>query len=226
MDSEIFNTAREAIGQCLHLQGIGYVICKLQQFLNAIIPVLVALGVVYFIWGVVQYVIGGGEEAKTKGKDRMIYGIIGLAVIISFAGIVNVIVKTFGFGGQSLTAPNLVTTTTQAASGAICTVGNTFQGLVGYVICLINNSIIPLIFAIAIVMFIWGAVKFFIINSDEEAKREQGKQFMLWGVVALAVMMSVWGLVGLFRSTFDKNGSRSVLPQACPPGDPKCNGGK
>src|SRR3989338_399264 len=60
-----------------NLQGF---ICKLSELINAVIPVLIALGVVFFIWGVIKYVVGGDEEAKAKGRTSMIYGIIGLAV--------------------------------------------------------------------------------------------------------------------------------------------------
>ena len=209
---------------CAGAEGIGSLICRFQQLLNSIIPVMVGLGVVYFVWGVVQYVINDEEEAKQKGRDRIIYGIIGLAIILSLGGLVNLVVNTFGLGGQSIGVPDLVSTTSGAASGSTCEVGTTFQGLLGYATCIINNSVIPLIFAIAIVTFIWGAVKFFIINADEEAKREEGKQFMIWGIIALAIMMSVWGLVGLVRSTFDaRTGNNSILPQACPPGSPQCN---
>ncbi|HEV7702496.1 MAG TPA: hypothetical protein VGO63_03605, partial [Candidatus Paceibacterota bacterium] len=63
--------------------------------LNSIIPLLVTLGVVYFVWGVVQYVIADAEEAKKTGKNRIIYGIIGLAVIVSLWGLVNILVTTF-----------------------------------------------------------------------------------------------------------------------------------
>jgi hypothetical protein len=203
---------------CATVTGIGNLICRFKELLNAVIPVMLLLGIVYFVWGVVEYVIRDGEEAKKKGKDRIIYGLIGLAVILSLAGIVNLLVKTFGFEGQnSLNAPSYVTTTTAAATGGICTVGTNFQELMGYATCVIQSSVIPLIFAVAIAMFIWGAVKFFIINADEEAKRQQGKQFMIWGIIALAIMMSVWGLVAIVRSTFDKSGT-SVLPQVHPPG--------
>ena len=47
---------------CFGQSGIGYLLCKVQTIINAIIPVLIALGVVYFVWGVVQYVIGDSEE--------------------------------------------------------------------------------------------------------------------------------------------------------------------
>ena len=191
---------------------------KILWLLNSIIPILIALGVVYFIWGVVQYFIGGGEEAKKKGRDRIIYGIIGLAVIVSLAGLINLVVSTFHLGGQGIMAPALVSTTTTAGSGSVCASPTNVQTLLGYATCIINNSVIPFIFAVAIVMFIWGAVKFFIINADEEAKRAQGKQFMIWGIIALAVMLSVWGLVGILRSTFDPNGDNSMLPQVRPPG--------
>src|SRR3989338_7648366 len=65
---------------CRYLDGLGNIICQIQLILNKIIPVLITLGVVYFVWGVVHYLIAGGDEAKKKGRDQIIYGIIGLAV--------------------------------------------------------------------------------------------------------------------------------------------------
>ena len=70
-------------------------LCRIGTFLNAVVPVLLALGVVYFVWGVVTYVIASDEEAKKTGRDRIIYGIIGLAVIIGVWGLVNVVKNTF-----------------------------------------------------------------------------------------------------------------------------------
>lgn len=70
-------------------------LCRIGEFLNAIIPVLIALGVVYLVFGVAQYVIASDEEAKKKGRDRVIFGIIGLAVIIGVWGLVNLLRRTF-----------------------------------------------------------------------------------------------------------------------------------
>jgi len=196
--------------------GLGGMLCRIQGLLNSIVPILVLLGVVYFVWGVVRFVIADGEEAKTKGKDQIIYGLIGLAIIIGMWGFVNIIVNTFGFSAGQLNAPTVQNLGVQSTSSA-CQMGKNFQGVLGYFTCLINDSVIPFIFAIAIVMFMWGAVKFFIINSDEEAKREQGKQFMIWGIIALAVMISVWGLVAILTTTFGESGN--VLPQVRPSGN-------
>ena len=71
-------------------------LCKTAELLNAVIPILIALGVVYFVWGVVQYVIANDEEAKKAGRDRVIFGIIGLAIIISVWGLAKLLGNTFG----------------------------------------------------------------------------------------------------------------------------------
>jgi hypothetical protein len=70
-------------------------------------------------------------------------------------------------------------------------------------------------------MFIWGVVQFFIIGADEESKRAQGKDFIIWGIIALTVMLCVWGLVRIVGGTFGL-GNSSFIPQVCPPGDPAC----
>src|SRR3989344_4715953 len=80
-------------GTITTVQGV---LCKFSEILGAVVPVLVALGVVYFIWGVISYVIGSDEEAKKKGRDRIIYGIIGLAVIVGVWGLVTILNTTFG----------------------------------------------------------------------------------------------------------------------------------
>jgi len=83
----------------VELGTVEGIVCKVGDILNILIPILIALGVVFFIWGVIQYVVGGDEEAKKKGRDKMIYGIIGLAVIVALWGLVNALIKSFGVGG-------------------------------------------------------------------------------------------------------------------------------
>lgn len=192
---------------------LGDLFCKLHQILNSIIPILILLGVAWFVWGVVRYVIADSEEAKQKGKDTMIYGVIGFAVIVGLWGLVNILVETFNLKSA---APELVSYTVQPGQGT-CDLGDNakLQDLLCYITKIINDSVIPLIFAVATAFFVWGAVKFFIIDAGEEAQREQGRQFMIWGIIALAVMLSVWGLVAMLGSTFGINNS-SVLPQVQP----------
>jgi uncharacterized membrane protein (GlpM family) len=204
--------AKSVIAACSSEVGIGKLICQIQKILNAIIPFLMTLGLLYFIWGVVRYVIAGGDEDKSKGRDHIIYGLIGLSVIVGVWGLVNMITKTFGLSGN---APSLDPLEVTGGISTTCSLaGNPkFQDLICYVTKIINDSVIPLIFTLAVVMFLWGVVQY-VINSDEEAKKEKGRQFMLWGIIALAVMVSVWGLVGILSGTFGINAS--VLPQVKP----------
>ena len=78
------------------LTGIQVVICKIGDILNTVIPILIVLGVVYFVWGVITYVIQSDEEAKKAGRNRIIFGIIGLVVIVGMWGLVNIVTNTFG----------------------------------------------------------------------------------------------------------------------------------
>lgn len=90
-----------------------------------------------------------------------------------------------------------------------------FQDLLGYITCIIGRSVIPLIFAAAIALFVFGVVQY-VINGDEAEKKAQGKSFMIWGIVAITVMVSVWGLVAILGNTFNLN--TNALPYVQPPG--------
>ncbi len=92
---------------CVGKIGIPNIICRIGGLLNLIIPIVIALGLVYFVWGIISYVIASDEEAKTTGRDRMIYGIIGLAVIVAVWGLVNILLNTFGVGPGTVVLPTL-----------------------------------------------------------------------------------------------------------------------
>lgn len=84
-----------------NLGTIQSIICRIGNILDTLIPVLVVLGVVYFIWGVITYFIGNDEEAKAKGRMRIIYGIIGLVVIVAMWGLVGIVTRTFDLNGSA-----------------------------------------------------------------------------------------------------------------------------
>ena len=53
---------------------------------------------------------------------------------------------------------------------------------------------LPIVVAIALLVFFWGLVKFIFAQGNEESKAD-AKRIMLWGIIALFVMVAVWGLV-------------------------------
>ena len=83
--------------------------------------------------------------------------------------------------------------------------------LINFFTCTLLDSVVPLLMALAIVGFIYGIIKYFL-NPDSEEKRKDGKNFMLWGLVALFAMVSIWGLVGILSNTFLPEGGGTVIP--------------
>ncbi len=61
----------------------------------------------------------------------------------------------------------------------------------------INNILIPLVFAAALLMFIYGMFLYFIYGGDNDGEREKGQNLMIWGVVGFVLMVSIWGIVNL-----------------------------
>lgn len=76
----------------------------ISRVLNAIVPVLIAFAVVYFLYGVFKYVFSDDEDAKDKAKEVMIYGIIGIFVMVSVWGLVNILGGTLNLDTDAGTA--------------------------------------------------------------------------------------------------------------------------
>lgn len=79
-----------------------------RNILNTLIPVLMMVAVVVFLWGVVKYITSSGDEEKRKSaKGYIIYGLIGIFVMVALWGIVTVVASTLGLGapGTGITLP-------------------------------------------------------------------------------------------------------------------------
>lgn len=79
---------------------------------------------------------------------------------------------------------------------------------------IINNVLVPLVFAVAFIVFIWGVFQYFIAGGHDEEAKEKGKSLMLYGLVGFFLMVSVWGLVNILVGTFNLNAAQPQLPGA------------
>ena len=86
--------------------------------------------------------------------------------------------------------------------------------VIGNILIFVNRVVIPLVFAIAFLTFIWGIFQYFIQGGHDEEKRESGKQLILWGLIGFFVMVSVWGLVHLLLGTVVLNNTAPPYPIA------------
>lgn len=70
--------------------------------INPLITFLFVLAFVIFIYGLVEF-LGNrdNQEAQTKGKSHMLWGVIGVFIMFSVFGIMTLLINVFG-----LTSPN------------------------------------------------------------------------------------------------------------------------
>lgn len=79
------------------------------NILSPIIPILVTLALIAFFWGVAKYVIQGAHDEKSleQGKQIMLWGIIGLFVMVSVWGLVAIVQNTFNLGSAPFNASDV-----------------------------------------------------------------------------------------------------------------------
>jgi ABC-type Fe3+-siderophore transport system permease subunit len=93
---------------------------------------------------------------------------------------------------------------------------NNISDLGSFIINLINNVIVPVLFAVAFIVFLWGVFDTFILGAGSEETKARGQNLMLWGLIGFFVMVSIWGLVNILTGTisFGNNTGPSQVPQS------------
>lgn len=67
----------------------------------------------------------------------------------------------------------------------------------GKITTFINDVLIPLVFAIALLVFIWGVFTYFILGGHDPDKQKEGRGLMMYAVVGFVLMVSIFGIVNL-----------------------------
>jgi hypothetical protein len=77
-----------------------------------LLPVVIAIAFITFIWGVFKYFIQGAasEDSRAEGRQFVLWGIIGFVVIFSLWSIVKLVGGTFGLTNDSAPRPPSVNT--------------------------------------------------------------------------------------------------------------------
>lgn len=74
---------------------------KINQFiLNPIIRLAFAIALIYFFWGIVQFINSQTSDAKRdEGKRKIFYGLLGMFIMFSAYSLIRIILNTFGISG-------------------------------------------------------------------------------------------------------------------------------
>ncbi len=69
---------------------------------NPILQVFIAVAVVIFVYGIFEFIRGAeNPETRKKGQQHMLYGLIGLTIMISVFTIMRIILNTLGLQGPN-----------------------------------------------------------------------------------------------------------------------------
>lgn len=115
-----------------------------------------------------------------------------LAPALAFASSSLFVGFSFGSGGGSCTS-------------GICDVAQN-------ILYIINSILVPVIFALAFIVFIYGVARSYIFSRGDEGEVKKGHQLVLWGVIGFVVMVSLWGLVNVVANTFGLGGVGAPTP--------------
>ena len=68
-----------------------------QYLLNPLIGLIFALAFVYFMWGVFTFIKNWDNDSeRATGQRHMIWGIVGMFIMVAVWGIIGIIIGTFG----------------------------------------------------------------------------------------------------------------------------------
>ena len=98
----------------------------------------------------------------------------------------------------SLLALTLLPAVTFAQEENLGEIGSFLTTILGF----INNILIPVVIGLALLVFIWGMFNYFILGGGDEGKRADGRQLMLYSILAFFMMVAIFAVVNLLTEGF------------------------
>lgn len=79
----------------------GFVAKINQAILYPLISLFIGVAVIVFLWGAFEYVYNADNDAgREKGRQHLLWGTIGLLVMVSAVAILNIAANTFDLGTE------------------------------------------------------------------------------------------------------------------------------
>lgn len=103
---------------------------------------------------------------------------------------------------------------TSTYSGTPGSINTTYlKGYADSIKGIINEILVPVVVAIAFLLFIWGVFKAYIWSGASDTERAKGHQFILWAVIGFVVIFAVWGLVNMVDSILNFGQAGKTAPR-------------
>ncbi len=92
------------------------------KILNLLVPFIVGLAVIGFLWGVMKYIFAADTKSISEARNYMIFGIIGIAVMLSVWGLAFFVKNSFFTGAAT---PGGSRGEQEGGNGPACPFGDT-----------------------------------------------------------------------------------------------------
>jgi hypothetical protein len=75
------------------------------------------------------------------------------------------------------------------------------KGYSDSIIDLINGFLVPVLLAVAFLVFLWGVFKQFIWKAESGEAHTEGAKFVATGIIGFVIILCLWGLVNIVKIT-------------------------
>jgi fumarate reductase subunit D len=86
------------------IRDFNSLVVKGNQIGNTIIGIFIAVAVIFIIYNALMFIVKAGSDDRAGYRNAILWGIVGLAVILSIWGLVAILTNTFGTSGVSAPA--------------------------------------------------------------------------------------------------------------------------
>ena len=87
--------------------GVKNLVNEAGGLIQGLIPIVIGLGVLVFLFGILRYVLASDDAGKSQGRTFMLWGIIALFVMVSVWGLVNILRETLRLNPATPNAPGI-----------------------------------------------------------------------------------------------------------------------
>jgi hypothetical protein len=111
----------------------------------------------------------------------------------------------------------LIPFVTFAQDGQFDPTGGVLGTFLGNILKFANDVLIPFIFGIGFLIFVFGMFQFFIAGGANDEKKEKGKSLMIWATLGFVIILVFWGIVNIVAGGTGLSGQgidRTLYPQA------------
>ncbi len=77
-------------------------VVSITNTINLIIPLMLAVAVIVFIYGVIRYILAEGEIDRNKAVGRIVWSVVAIAAILAVWGLARLLIEVLGLDSGGL----------------------------------------------------------------------------------------------------------------------------